>query len=92
MSPNEVEALAIVTTIFGGGTFLLITIRMFLNYRIRRLGGGGEQVAQLTEAVDDLRRDLADTRAELADVHERMDFAERLLAQARDEGRLPRHS
>jgi hypothetical protein len=92
MSPNEVEALAIVSTIFGGGAFLLITIRMFLNYRIRRLTGGGEQVAQLTEAVEELRRDLADTRADLVDVHERMDFAERLLTQAREEGRLPPRS
>ena len=89
MSPNEVEALAIVTTVFGGGAFLLLTIRMFLNYRIRRLGGGGEQVAQITEAVDNLRHDLVDTRADLAEVHERLDFAERLLTQARDEGRLP---
>jgi hypothetical protein len=89
MSPNEVEALAIVTTVFGGGTFILIAIRMFLNYRIRRLGAGGEHVSQLTDAVEGLRRDLIETRADLADVHERLDFAERLLTQARDEGRLP---
>ena len=88
MSPNDLEALAIVTTIFGGGTFLLIALRMFLTYRVRRLGGGGEQVAQLTEAVEELRRDLADTRADLAEVHERVDFAERLLTKAREEGRL----
>lgn len=92
MSGNEVEALAIVTTVLGGGTFLLITIRMFLNYRLRRLGGGGDQIAELSDAVQDLRRDLAETRADLADMHERIDFAERLLAQARDEGRLPPRS
>jgi hypothetical protein len=92
MTPNEVEALAIVATIFGGGTFVLLGLRMFLNYRVRRLGGGGEQVARLTEAVDDLRHDLAETRGDLAEVHERLDFAERLLTQARDEGRLPPRS
>jgi uncharacterized coiled-coil protein SlyX len=89
MTGNEVEALAILTMVLGGGTVLLLTIRMFLNYRLRRLGGGGDQIAELSDAVQDLRRDLAETRADLADVHERIDFAERLLAQARDERRLP---
>lgn len=89
MTPIDVEALAIVTFILGGGTVLLVGLRMFLNYRVRRLGAGGEQVAHLAEQVDTLRGDLADTRADLAEVHERLDFAERLLTQARDEGRLP---
>jgi hypothetical protein len=89
MTPGELETIAILTAFFGTGTFLLIGLKMFLTYRSRRLpGSGGEDVRQLSETVDDLRRDLADTRAELADVHERMDFAERLLTKARDAGRL----
>jgi hypothetical protein len=87
----EFELLTVLTALLGFGTFSLIGLRMFLNYRVRRLsaGAGSEQIGQLSEAVDDLRRDLADTRADLADIHERVDFAERLLTRARDEGRLP---
>jgi len=91
MTGNEVEALGIVTTFIGGGTFILIGLKMFLNYRTARLGlgnPGGEEMKRLAETVEDLQRDLADTRAELADVHERVDFAERLLARARDAGQL----
>ncbi len=33
--------------------------------------------------VDALRDDLNDTRAQLADMHERLDFAERLLTAGR---------
>jgi hypothetical protein len=89
MTGAELETIAILTSFFGAGTFVLIGLRMFLTYRSNRLANtGGEQVRQLAETVEDLRRDLADTRAELADVHERVDFAERLLARSRDAGRL----
>jgi len=86
---SDQEIVAILVTFFGAGTFLLIGLKMFLTYRSNRLSNaGGDQVRQIAETVDDLRRDLADTRAELADVHERVDFAERLLTRARDAGRL----
>lgn len=89
MTGAELETIAILTAFFGTGTFALIGLRMFFTYRSNRLSNlGGEQVRQLADTVEDLRRDLADTRAELADVHERVDFAERLLARARDAGRL----
>jgi hypothetical protein len=89
MSPGELETLAILTSFFGAGTFVLIGLKMFLTYRARRFSGtGGEEVRRLAETVEDLRRDLADTRADLADVHERIDFAERLLTKARDAGRI----
>ena len=84
---NELEALMMLTTFLGGGTFLLIGLKMFLNYRARRITSGAEseEVRQLRETVEDLRRDVADTRAALADVHERIDFAERLLTRGRGE-------
>lgn len=86
---TDQEIVATLVSFFGAGTFLLIGLKMFLTYRSNRLSHtGGDQVRQLTETVEDLRRDLADTRAELADVHERVDFAERLLTRARDAGRL----
>jgi hypothetical protein len=88
MSPGALETLAVLTAFFGSGTFVLIGLKMFLTYRAKRFSAvGGDQLRQLAETVQDLRRDLADTRAELSDVHERLDFAERLLTRARAAGR-----
>jgi hypothetical protein len=89
MTGAELEVIAGLTAFFGGGTFFLIGLKMYLSHRARRLGaGGGEQLHRLAETVDELRHDLADSRLELTDVQERLDFAERLLTKARDEGRL----
>lgn len=60
----------------------------------RRLGGDNPaDVRALQEEVEGLRQDLADTRAEmlrqLEDAHSRLDFAERMLAEARQKPALP---
>jgi hypothetical protein len=61
---------------------------------IARRGGSGpkldelkRQVEQYAAAVEDAHNTLADQAAQLAELQERVDFAERLLAQARD--RIP---
>jgi hypothetical protein len=58
--------------------------------RLRRGSGGSElarvkqQVDQLAAALEDAQSALADQSTQIAELHERVDFAERLLAQARD--------
>jgi hypothetical protein len=42
-----------------------------------------------SEELDELRADLDHVRAELGEMHERLDFTERLLTQSRDRGELP---
>src|SRR5262245_57413835 len=61
----------------------------------RRIGGDkvdeGE-VAELRGELSELRAELDDTRSRLAqldEMQERLDFAERVLAQARDKAALP---
>ena len=58
---------------------------------IRGRGSPGSQVARLSEqvkdhaaALDDLQNSLAHQSTQLAELQERLDFAERLLAQSRD--------
>ena len=43
-----------------------------------------DQVKDHTAALEDVHNSLASQSSELAELHERLDFAERLLAQGRD--------
>jgi hypothetical protein len=49
-----------------------------------RIRGGTAGDARWQDEVAELRRDVEGLRAELAETHERLDFAERLLATGRD--------
>jgi hypothetical protein len=75
--------------IFGGGTVIALSFSPVGRALARRLGGREAAVesAALAE-VDALRDDLQALRHEVGDLQERLDFAERLLAQARDQGQL----
>lgn len=44
-----------------------------------------EQFEQLSVELEQLRGDVDQARTELLEVHERLDFAERLLAKGRDD-------
>jgi len=56
----------------------------------RRLGGGKDEAAesQALAEVDALREEVQALRGDVGEVQERLDFAERLLAQAREKGQL----
>lgn len=49
----------------------------------------GRTGAPEKERLERLDREVEDLRAELGEVHERLDFAERMLAQQREADRLP---
>src|SRR5687768_12080750 len=58
---------------------------------IRGRGSSRSQLSQLSDqvkeqaaALDDVQHSLANQSAQMAELHERLDFAERLLAQSRD--------
>ena len=80
--------------IFGGGaTFLLAfsPIGRAIADRIRGKGGGSvdERVRYVQESHDSLLEEIDGMRHEIGDLQERVDFTERLLAQERDQDRLP---
>ncbi len=82
-------AVLIVGTIFGilGGVAVLSLVFWF-KLKKKELEMQGSN-AELGPVVDALRDDLADmqehTRAQLADMQERLDFAERLLTAGRED-------
>ncbi len=70
--------------IFGGGTLIAISfspVGRAIADRIR-----GQAPAEPDPA---LYEELERVRGELSELHERVDFTERLLAQRREEGQLP---
>ena len=51
-------------------------------------GASAPALEQLAAALEDTQRIQADQAAQIAELHERVDFAERLLAQTRDRAAL----
>jgi hypothetical protein len=74
------EGVLAVTFIFGGGTAFLLAISPIgkaIAERIRAHGAVPMQDPELLAEVDALRRDVSE-------LQERVDFAERLLAQSQE--------
>jgi hypothetical protein len=80
----DMEGVLAITFIFGGGTLFLLSLSPVGKALAERIRGHGAQPApdpELLAEVDALRADVAE-------LHERMDFAERLLAQRPEPGKI----
>lgn len=80
----DMEGVLAITFIFGGGTLFLLSVSPVgraLAERIRSQGGRPLPDPELQAEVDQLR-------VEVSELHERMDFAERLLAQRPEPGKI----
>ncbi len=76
----DMEGVLAITFIFGGGTAFLLSISPIgkaIAERIRSNGAIPMQDPELLAEVDSLRRDIAE-------LQERVDFAERLLSQSQE--------
>jgi hypothetical protein len=88
-----VDLLAVIF-LFGGGTAFLLAISPVGRAIADRIRSGGDVAAgleseQLREAQLQLLDEMEVLRRDVADMQERLDFAERLLAQNQDPGELP---
>jgi hypothetical protein len=75
----DMEGILAITLIFGGGTLFLLSISPVGRAFADRLRGHAEpmQDPELLAEVDALRQ-------EVAELHERVDFAERILLKSQD--------
>jgi len=73
----------------GAATWLLAPIARGLGERLKRGGAAGPDLEALRQEMDGLREALQQARGDVVDLQERVEFAERLLAQQREVGRLP---
>jgi DNA-binding ferritin-like protein len=88
------EDILAIVLIFGGGSIFLLAISPVgkaVADRIRAGGGGppGEVVERLKESQIAVLEEVDHLRQEMTEVQERLDFAERLLAQHREARNLP---
>ena len=96
----DIEGVLAIVFLFGGGTLFLLSISPIgraLAERIRgktASAGGSDVRAELAEHKEALDQEVEAVRHEVAELAERLDFAERLLAQKREGERLapPRSS
>jgi len=90
----DVEGVLAIIFLFGGGACIAISfspIGRALADRIRgksASAGGSDLRTELAEQKEALDQELEAVRREVAELAERMDFAERLLAQNREGQRI----
>ena len=91
MDPSNVELLiTVIGSLLAGGLGLgAIKIVASAWVRKKEIQAGPGDVEQVTEAIDALRSELAYLRdqlgSEISDVHERLEFAERMLTNGSGE-------
>jgi len=91
---ENVVGLVAVVLLFGGGTLFLLAISPIGKALAAKITGRKAPVADddVTEEIKELRQEveeLRQTTGQMAELAERVDFLERLLAQQREAERLP---
>jgi hypothetical protein len=90
---DEILGLTFIVLCFGGGSVFLLAISPIgraIADRIRRTGSAPEgEVRQLQERQEAVFEELEGVRREIADLHERLDFTERLVTRGREARELP---
>ena len=87
MPPHLVEAIPPLIALMSIGTMVLIGMKMRLTARLHASSNQDrdqkdrEEVERLGEVVDGLHDQLRLMRDEFSELHERVDFAERLLSR-----------
>ena len=79
--PVEVQTISIIMAAVAGSSAVWALVHFKLKKKELETQGSN---AELGPVVDELRDDLDDTRAQLAEVQERLDFAERVLTAGRE--------
>jgi hypothetical protein len=85
--PQEVFILFSITLVGGFSVILLWPFMRALAERIRPRGAAAG-TERLQAEQDALAQELAETRHDVAELQERLDFAERLLAKQQDPARI----
>ena len=80
------EGVLAITFIFGGGTLFLLSVSPIGKAYAERIRAKTHELAPPDPQV---LAELDDLRGQISELHERVDFAERLLAERREGQQLP---
>jgi hypothetical protein len=87
------EGILAIVFIFGGGSMFLLAISPVGRAIAARIQGGGripdDQVERLEAGQQAVLDEMEALRHDVTEMQERLDFAERMLAQQRERGALP---
>ena len=83
MTPDAIEALAAIAGMTSLGILVLVGIKMRFNHKLRMREMPTGENERLTEAVEQLQDEVRLMREEFTDLHERVDFTERILSEGR---------
>ncbi len=83
MTPDAIEALAALTGMTSIGILVLVGIKMRFSHKLRMREMPAGENERLTEAVEQLQDEVRLMREEFTDLHERVDFTERILSEGR---------
>jgi hypothetical protein len=86
-SPTVMAEILAIVLFLGGGALFLLSVSPIGRAFAERIKGHPAATAD-AGAQEDLRAELQEVRREVAELVERMDFMERLLAKSRDAERL----
>ncbi len=81
MDPGVVAVFIPISAILGGCGFM--ALKMWLNHQLKMRETPGGDNERLTEAVRQLHDEVGSMREEVAELHERVDFTERMLSEVR---------
>ncbi len=82
MEPTQ--ALTVVIPVLAViGSFVLIGFKGWANHQLKMRETPGGDNERLTEAVQQLHDEVSSMREEFAELHERVDFHERMLSEVR---------
>ena len=89
----DMEGILAITFIFGGGSLFLLAISPIGRAIATRIQGGSARLPddaarQIETSNQAVLEELEQVRHELADMQERLDFTERVIAQRREAPRL----
>ncbi len=80
--PVEVQTISVIMAAVAGSSAVWALVHFKLKKKELEMQGGDPELGPV---VDALRDDLNDTKAQLAEMQERLDFAERLLTAGRED-------
>jgi hypothetical protein len=81
----DIEGMLAIILIFGGGTLIAVSFSPIGRAIAERIRGAIPEASHDPAIYDELER----MRGEMAELQERVDFTERLLAKSREQEQLP---